>query len=170
MSHLWAAHLQHPSHSCRAGKANKTAVTQAWRVLGIRGREARLSNRCNPRKKIISLYAFHSIWWQNGLWLSHCLKAIPQIPCLLSAGWVVDSVTLAVNGPKHFCQQIKLCWNVKENWPKQRYGGFLFSCCFICMRIIVCRQWHLPITQSVGNWVKLIQFLLNGRNCLFICF
>lgn len=119
MSHLWAAHLQHPSHSCRAGKANKTAVTQAWRVLGIRGREARLSNRCNPRKKIISLYAFHSIWWQNGLWLSHCLKAIPQIPCLLSAGWVVDSVTLVVNGPKHFCQQIKLCWNVKKIGPNR---------------------------------------------------
>lgn len=119
MSRLWAAHLQHPSRSWRAGKANKTAVTQAWRVLGTRGREARLWNRCNPRKKIISLYAFHSIWWQHGLWLSHCLKAIPQIPCLPSAGWVVDSVTLAVNGPKHFCQQIKLCWNAKKIGPNR---------------------------------------------------
>lgn len=119
MTHLSRAHLHNPSHSCRAGKANKTSVTQAWRALGTQGREAGFSNRCNPRKKIISLYAFHSIWWQNGLWLSHCLKAIPQIPCLLSAGWVVDSVTLAVNGPKHFCQQIKLCWNIKKIGPNR---------------------------------------------------
>lgn len=119
MTHLSGAYLHNSSHSCRAGKANRTAVTQAWRVLGTQGREVRLSNSCNPRKKIISLYAFHSIWWQNGLWLSHCLKAIPQIPCLLSAGWVVDSVTLAVNGPKHFCQQIKLCWNGKKIGPNR---------------------------------------------------
>lgn len=119
MTHLRGTHLHNPSHSCRAGKANKTAVTQAWGVLETQGREVGLSNRCNPRKKIISLYAFHSIWWQNGLWLSHCLKAIPQIPCLLSAGWVVDSVTLAVNGPKLFCQQIKPCCNVKKIGPNR---------------------------------------------------
>lgn len=120
MTHLLGAHLHNPSHSCGAGKANKTAVTQAWRVLGTQGGgKLVFQTACNPRKKIISLYAFHGIWWQNGLWLSHCLRAIPQIPCLLSAGWVVDSVTLAVNGPKHFCQQIKLCWNIKKIGPNR---------------------------------------------------
>lgn len=37
MTHLLGAHLHNPSHSCGAGKANKTAVTQAWRVLGTQG-------------------------------------------------------------------------------------------------------------------------------------
>lgn len=106
---------------------------------------------------------------QNGLRLSHCLKAIPQIPCLLSAPWVVDSVTLAVNGTKHFCPQIKPCWNIKKIGPNRVW----LDCCLVAVSfwgggevgVIVPRQWLLHTCETVAlgesHWAD---FLLKERD------
>lgn len=121
----------------------------------------------------------HSIWRQNGLRFSHCLKAIPQIPCLLSAQWAVDSVTLAVNGTKHLRQQIKPCWNIKKIGPNRVWR----DCCLVAVSfflsffsfsffpeagwVTVPRQWLLNTSEIVAtgesHWVY---FLLRARDCL----
>lgn len=127
-------------------------------------------NRAAERRQS-GLDQFHSLWRQNGLRLSHCLKVIPQIPCLLSAQAVVDSVTLAVNGTKHFCQQIKPCWNIKKTGPN-RVG--MDSCLvFVSFwgavwgagRVTVPRQWDTYRTVAIGesHWVD---FYYGGKRLL----
>ena len=89
----------------------------------------------------------------------------------------MDSVTLAVNGTKHFCQQIKPCCNIKKTGPN-RVG---MDCCLVFVsfffggggtgrvragRVTVPRQWFFDTCETVAigesHWVD---FLLWESDC-----